>query len=324
MKIGPNNRNQQQGYSLPLVSIIIPTYNRGWTLAKAVSSVFEDSYSPIECIIVDDGSTDDTSEVLEHLKNKCPKDIELRYIRKENGGANSARNLGLVECKGYLICFLDADDYLINSSIKERATVLIDNPDVDLCYGLSSTRGGDGKEIGKMNLPWPGADEARITKYLFHTNSPMMRRSLCAKTGPWREDDLQGQEHEYFARLKFFSKKIKFIDKELSVYVKHENDHIFNKSIEFSLALFRVLLYIKALILYTEYDKKCERQHLALEFKHVAKLLIHLKDYSNASAALQESMTLNFGMIIFIKWFIVEFMNMFKKLSSTPNQEVKP
>ncbi len=68
----------------PLVSVIIPTYNRSWALEKAVRSVFDQEYRPIECLIVDDGSTDDTADIVKHLIHECPEDIDVRYFVKEN------------------------------------------------------------------------------------------------------------------------------------------------------------------------------------------------------------------------------------------------
>lgn len=296
----------------PLVSVIIPTYNRSWALGKSVGSVLEQTYRPIECVIIDDGSTDDTSDVVKRLIRKCPEGVRIRYYKKENGGVNSARNRGLLGCKGAFVCYLDSDDMLTRDSISERARVFIEDPDVDFCYGLASIRDENGNETGRMNTSWPTSDEARISRYLFNTNSPLIRRSTCAKVGLWREDDLHGQEHEYFARLKYFSNKVIFIDKILSVYVKHKNESIFDRSLPFSLALFRILLTVKALILYGKYDNKHERRQLSREFRGVAKQLFDLKDYSNACAALQESLILKFKVKVFAEWLIVKVIGILK------------
>jgi glycosyltransferase involved in cell wall biosynthesis len=281
----------------PLVSVIIPTYNRAWTLGKSVRSVFDQTYRSIECIIVDDGSTDATPDVVGQLVNECPRGITVRYIRKDNGGPNSARNRGLIESAGEFICYLDSDDILLPDSVARRARILQEDPSVDFCYGQSSARDEHGREILTMNHPWPGPNEARVSRYLFDTNSPLIRRATCARVGLWREDDLHGQEYEYFARLKYFSNKAVFIDRVLSVYVRHRNESIFdNKSLDFSLAIFRMLLAVKALVIYGKHDNISERHHLSAGFRSLAKQLHRLGDYSHACAALQEAQALQWRM----------------------------
>ncbi len=202
---------------------------------------------------------------------------------------------------------------LINDSINERARVLIEDPDIDFCYGLCSVRDENDKEISTMNSPWPTMDESRISRYLFHTSSPLIRRSTCSKIGLWREDDLGAQEHEYFARLKYFSNKVSFISKILSVYTKHKHENIFDKSKFFWLGIFRNNLSVKGLILYGKYDNKNERNQLSLNFKEVAKQLFRSGDYSNACAALEESMILKWNFKVFAQWFVIKCMELFKQ-----------
>lgn len=304
----------------PLVSVIIPTYNRAWVLQTTIQSVFDQTYRPIECLIIDDGSTDDTPDILKQLARDCPEGVDLKYFIKENGGANSARNRGLLECKGDLICFLDSDDMLTNDSIAERALVLIEDPGVDFCYGFTSIRDEDGRETGKMDFSWPTLEEARISRYLFHTSSPLIRRSTCALVGLWRGDDLHGQEYEYFARLKYVSNKVSYIDKVLTVYVRHKNNCINDKSLSFALAIFRILLMVKALVLFGKYDNEQERCELATEFRKVAKRLFCLRDYPNACAALQESMILKCNLKVFAQWLVVKSMAVLRKCKQIVRQ----
>ncbi|HOX59475.1 MAG TPA: glycosyltransferase family 2 protein [Candidatus Paceibacterota bacterium] len=298
-----------------LVSVIIPTYNRAWALEKSVRSVFDQTYRPIECIIVDDGSTDNTPNLVAQLVSKCPEGVILRYFKQENGGANSARNRGLMECRGDFICYLDSDDMLLRDSVEARAQALRADPEVDFCYGLCSVRDQQGTELRRMNDPWPRPGEPRISRYLFDTNAPLIRRSTCARVGLWRNDDLHGQEYEYFARLKYFSNKVAFTDRVLSIYVRHEQRSIFdNKSIVFSLAVFRVLIAVKALVLYGTHDNAAERQHLSVAFKSLAKQLYRLKDYSNACAALQEAMVLKWKVRVCAEWLVLKALSILHKL----------
>ena len=93
----------------PLISIIIPIYNIMDCLEKCVDSCINQTYQNIEIIMVDDGSTDGTSELCDKLKEK---DERIRVFHKENGGSSSARNLGIEQAKGEYLGFVDSDDFI--------------------------------------------------------------------------------------------------------------------------------------------------------------------------------------------------------------------
>ncbi|HET9100636.1 MAG TPA: glycosyltransferase family A protein, partial [Acidobacteriaceae bacterium] len=116
----------------PLVSIIIPSFNCGRFLADAVRSAFVQTYPAVECLVIDDGSTDATRDVLANLKARYP---QLRILSKTNGGPSSARNLGLKLCSGSMITFLDADDVLLPDKIERQVDFLQAHPNVGMVYG---------------------------------------------------------------------------------------------------------------------------------------------------------------------------------------------
>ena len=88
-----------------LVTVIIPAFNYGRFLSKAIDSVLIQTYEPIECIVIDSGSTDDTPAILAHYQGK------IKTITRDNRGPSVARNVGIVSAKGEYIAFLDADDW---------------------------------------------------------------------------------------------------------------------------------------------------------------------------------------------------------------------
>ncbi|MGB5417239.1 glycosyltransferase family 2 protein [Algibacter sp.] len=113
----------------PLVSVIIPCYNQAQFLDEALHSVYKQNYANWECIIVNDGSVDDTKAIAEAWANK---DKRFIYIYKQNGGLSSARNVGIRESKGDYIQFLDSDDYLSETKFELQIKDLKDN-DVSIC-----------------------------------------------------------------------------------------------------------------------------------------------------------------------------------------------
>jgi len=115
---------------LPLVSIIIPTFNRAHYLLEAINSIFAQNYKNIEIIIVDDGSTDNTSKII-NLHNK-----QLHYIYQENGGQAAARNKGIAIAKGKYLAFLDSDDLWTSNKLHKQIRYMQKHPEVKILFGL--------------------------------------------------------------------------------------------------------------------------------------------------------------------------------------------
>lgn len=110
-----------------MISVIIPCYNHGKYLPEAVDSIRKQGSSPVEIIVVDDGSTDNTPRVA--------KDLGVHYIRQENSGLSSARNTGINHCKGDFLVFLDADDWLLPGSLETNREILIEQSELAFVSG---------------------------------------------------------------------------------------------------------------------------------------------------------------------------------------------
>jgi glycosyltransferase involved in cell wall biosynthesis len=112
----PNNSNN------PMVSVIIPSYNRGHCIEQTLDTVFKQSYTEFEVIVVDDGSTDDTAQLIKAYRR------EINYIYQKNAGASAARNTGIDNAKGDWIAFLDSDDEWYPDKLKVQMDDLRTNP----------------------------------------------------------------------------------------------------------------------------------------------------------------------------------------------------
>ncbi|MBA7689290.1 Undecaprenyl-phosphate 4-deoxy-4-formamido-L-arabinose transferase [subsurface metagenome] len=113
-----------KGNSNPTVSVIIPTYNRAHLVSRAIESVLNQTYQDFEIIVVDDGSTDDTEEIVRSFKNE-----RIRYIRHEkNKGAAAARNTGIKVAKGEYIAFQDSDDEWLPEKLEKQMKVFENVP----------------------------------------------------------------------------------------------------------------------------------------------------------------------------------------------------
>jgi glycosyltransferase involved in cell wall biosynthesis len=109
------------------VSIIMPTYNRKNIIEKAVNSVINQTYSEYELIIVDDGSTDGTEDLIKKKYRNYLKYGKIKYFKQKNGGVSKARNKGLSEAKGNVIAYLDSDNYWFETYLEKMVSALFNN-----------------------------------------------------------------------------------------------------------------------------------------------------------------------------------------------------
>lgn len=128
------------------VSVIIPTYNRSRLVKEAVESVLAQTFEDLEVIVIDDGSTDDTRDVIEVIDDK-----RIKYFYKENGGVSTARNLGLDKSEGEYICFLDSDDLWPENFVEVMLQKLQDNLDYGAAYCSRTILYPDGRKVESYN-----------------------------------------------------------------------------------------------------------------------------------------------------------------------------
>lgn len=112
----------------PKVSIIIPTFDRAHVLSRAIDSVLGQTFKDYELIIVNDGSTDNTKQLLNRFS-------EIKIIHTQNFGVSSARNTGLTHAKGEWVAFLDSDDEWLPEKLEKQINFTLENPDIKLVHG---------------------------------------------------------------------------------------------------------------------------------------------------------------------------------------------
>jgi glycosyltransferase involved in cell wall biosynthesis len=157
----------QQG----LVSVVIPTYNRGYILREAIRSVLGQSYGNLEMIVVDDGSTDNTEEVLQGLAGIGDR---IRFIKHEtNKGEAAATNTGIKNSKGQFITFLDSDDRIFPEKIQSQVREFIVDPDLDACF--TAVKEFDGRDEKEWMPFFPPKS--------FCNSSGLYRREIFKKIG---------------------------------------------------------------------------------------------------------------------------------------------
>jgi glycosyltransferase involved in cell wall biosynthesis len=217
----------------PLVSIIIPTYNRADLIRETLDSVLAQTYQNWECIIVDDGSTDNTDEVVGEY---VLKDQRFKYYHRPDEhlpGGNGARNYGFKMSKGEYVNWLDSDDLLINTYIKNQVkNIVSQKADVSICdLKLFSTH----KSITKKWLSdaWKNSTYEEFCEgyvmFRFGITTPCFfyKKTFLKKLKLFEESLKRSQEYEFFCRIFLVHKpKYKTLNKPLVLYRQHQGNKL--------------------------------------------------------------------------------------------------
>ncbi len=158
----------------PLISVITPTYNRADFIGEAVESVLAQTYPHFELLIVDDGSTDNTPEVLQRFN----EDERVRLFRQENQGQSIARNVALAEAKGDFICFLDSDNYWPREKLEQQLRIFEQSPEVDVLYGDNVIINETGEETSRKNM---ARHSGRIAAQMIRDNCVAMNTTMARR-----------------------------------------------------------------------------------------------------------------------------------------------
>lgn len=219
------------------VTVIIPTYQRAKYIIKALNSVYNQSYRPVELIVVDDGSTDNTKDLIEAWINSLPSSNQFQctYIYQENAGAPRARNVGLCNSKGEFIQTLDSDDILHPAKLETQVELLIENPKCQSAWNpLERFLDEHEKKIietfdlsNETELLMDVKIKVRNKNIFFPQFLPsagLHRREVFFKTGPWLESLQRWQDLEYQSRMSFHVSQ--YVETTFPFYFFRQHDGI--------------------------------------------------------------------------------------------------
>lgn len=209
-----------------LVSVIIPVYNREELIVEAIKSVYHQTYRPIECIVVDDGSTDQSVAVIEELKTKYNSgDFFIKLYEQKNSGAPAARNAGIKHASGAYIQFLDSDDLLYADKLTTQIDFLRENHNYDAVYG-DWHHGTNDNFIYIKGEQWEDSLLQFYGGRVVHTLSMLLRRKLVEKIGPWDEDLKRNQEIDYFLRGLLAKGQFGYLPNPTGLWREHDGERI--------------------------------------------------------------------------------------------------
>jgi hypothetical protein len=204
----------------PLVSVLIDTYNYGRYVEQAIESVLGQEFAgPVEVLVVDDGSEDDTAERVRKFGER------VRYLRKANGGQASAFNLGLREARGQIVALLDGDDYWLPGKLRRVVEEFARNPEAGMVYHrlreVDERNGGEKDGDFAAISGWVTAGRNKLMSYILYPTSALaFRRKWLEELGPIPET-LRIQADAYWSGLVIFVAPVAAIEQSLGVYRIH-------------------------------------------------------------------------------------------------------
>jgi glycosyltransferase involved in cell wall biosynthesis len=208
----------------PLVSIVTPSYNQAAFLEETMLSVLEQDYRRIEYVVVDDGSTDESPEIIRGYADRL-----AWWTRQENAGQPAALNRGFAHTSGELLGFLNSDDTLLPGAVSAFVEAFGDNRELLLVYGDAVTR-ENGREIGTLRArEWDPRELVRTGANPVPQQASMWRREAWELAGPFDEGSFFFFEYEFLVRLAVHG-RAKRLERPLATFRLHAS----SKTVEHS------------------------------------------------------------------------------------------
>ena len=211
-----------------LVSVIIPCHNRSDLLTQAIASCAIQTWPHVEILVVDDGSDEDLSGVIDTARRRYGLGDRLRYLRQVRRGGSAARNTGVRAASGAFIQYLDSDDLLHPDKLSNQLEVLLAKPELDMVFCLDEQFS---KTPGDLRLLWnvpcridcpDDLDRFLHEDSVWAPASPLWRRQSIARIGDWNEDLTCWQDWEFHVAALSAGIKYECLSQVLD-YVRHHS-----------------------------------------------------------------------------------------------------
>ncbi|NCD01144.1 glycosyltransferase family 2 protein [bacterium] len=297
----------------PLISVIIPTYNRAHFLPRAINSVLNQTYKNFELIIVDDGSTDETRKI---IKKFLKKDLRIKYIyQKNSGGPSKPKNTGIQICKGEYIAFLDSDDeWFANKLEKQIKKYIKNNKNNNIgIVGCGAIRINTKNKKTKKVIP-PRYVKIKSSKVLNKTiphscSSVMIKKSVFKKIGLFDNNIKTADDYEIYIRI---SRRYNFLfirEPLFNYYIHEDNISKPNSEIDEEKIKEKQQIIKKHKKIFSKYPRAYSN-----EFKKIGTFKMLTKDYKNAKKYFIKSIKINPFSRVYINLFLSFTPKLYKKI----------
>jgi len=297
------------------VSVIIPAYNVEKSISEAMDSVLNQTYEDLEVIVVDDGSTDGTKDMLKkyigsprHQVTKSP--VDVRYFYQQNKGPAAARNRGIKEAKGDYIAFLDSDDIWLPEKIEKQMQKIKEEPQYYLVHTARLRMEPDGSIKSSKRKVHEGSVLDELLKENFICCSSVLARRLCFDTVGLFDESRSNKSEDYDMWLRIAQgHKIGFVNEELVKYRVNPNGY--NRSNIRDAYVSEKNVFLKALIDYKGNNKEKLRQEKLHKITYrMGHSFFYIKEYYKASLAFWEAVKIKKSNFKSIAWYIISKIKM--------------
>ena len=207
-----NLKAQDTAKNYPLITVIVPIYNGEKFIKEAIDNILSQEYPALEIIIVDDGSTDKTKEIIQDIK------ADIRYFYQENSGPSAARNRGIRDASGEFIAFLDVDDLWPENNLKFLVEILQKNQEILVLHGFAQLL--DKNKAG--NYDYAGNPEESFPGYI---GAGLYRKEAFSIVGLFDEFMKYGEDADWFKRAEELKINLKKLQ-EITLFVRRHEDNM--------------------------------------------------------------------------------------------------
>ncbi|CAM3987643.1 MULTISPECIES: glycosyltransferase family 2 protein [Flavobacterium] len=270
----------------PLVSIIIPTYNRAHLIGETLDSILSQTYTNWECIIVDDGSVDNSAEVIGNYVRK-DKRFQFHHRPKDRlRGGNAARNYGFELSKGEYINWFDSDDIMLSNKLQKNIDAFLKNPKLEMCF----SKAGFFQEDKNSILHFTKVKTNDIFRDYVLKNiaitclTPLWKKDFLYKTKLFNEETIRGQDFEFYCDVFYDNNLVyKVLDCSLVAVRVHQNSITGNfNNLDYAKILSYINVTTQILIKISQLnDSVFYRQYVKILYNHIFKY-ISAKQYAVA------------------------------------------
>lgn len=200
---------------MPLLSIIIPTYNQGRFIAETIQSALTQTHTPLEVIVVDDGSTDSTREALQPFMNR------IAYIHQKNRGPAVARNVGFLASRGEYLLFLDGDDRILPEKCARHIALMEEHPEQGVSYSSWQQISEDGQRVFGEVYPGYEGDVLKpllLRRFFIFPSAAVVRRGCLRKVGLFDERFRWADDADLWMRLALAGYRFGYLPEALLQY----------------------------------------------------------------------------------------------------------
>jgi glycosyltransferase involved in cell wall biosynthesis len=208
----------------PLVSVIIPVFNGQQFVREAIESVYSQTYKPVELIVVDDGSSDGSRDVIQSY-------TEIHFLKQENHGPASARNLGIKHSTGQLIAFLDQDDIWTKDKLETQVAFMQAHPEIGYTLAKQKVFFAHETTPPEALLRWKERNTTGNIQTGYLPSTLVIRKELFEKLGYFDPTFICTSDFDFFFRLKDANISMQVIDRVLLHKRFHDHNQCYDTAL---------------------------------------------------------------------------------------------